>query len=131
AFDGWPVELSDTAGLREASDELEAAGIAAARKRLAEADLIIALFDHAEPWSDADEALLTQYPRAIVVHNKTDLPTTVDARRSPGLEVSAVTGAGVPELIAAIVARLVPDPPQPGEAVPFTALDVEVLRRLL
>jgi tRNA modification GTPase len=33
--------------------------------------------------------------------------------------VSALTGAGLAELCAAVVARLVPDPPPPGAAVPF------------
>jgi tRNA modification GTPase len=125
------VELSDTAGLREANDELEAAGIAAAQQRLAEADLVVALFDHAEPWSDSDEALLAAYPGAVVVHNKADLPTPLDPRRPRGLEVSAVTGDGLPELITAIVARLVPNPPQPGDAVPFNVWHVEELQRLL
>ena len=40
AFDGWPVELTDTAGLREA-EGLEAEGIERARRVLAEADLVL------------------------------------------------------------------------------------------
>lgn len=129
-FDGWPVELSDTAGIRTATDELESAGIAAARRRLAEADLVVAVFDLGEPWSDADDALTAEHPQAIVVHNKADLPTTPEARRPAGLHVSAVAGTGIDELIAAIVARLVPHPPAPGEAVPFTPRQIDELRRL-
>jgi tRNA modification GTPase len=41
AFDGWPVELSDTAGLRDAAGEIEAAGVERARRHLATADLAI------------------------------------------------------------------------------------------
>jgi tRNA modification GTPase len=129
-FDGWPVELSDTAGIRTATDELESAGIAAARRRLAEADLVVAVFDLAEPWSDADYSLLSEHPQAIIVHNKADLPTKNDARRPAGLHVSAVNGTGIDELIAMIVARLVPHPPAPGEAVPFTPWQVDELRRM-
>lgn len=129
-FDGWPVELSDTAGIRTATDELESAGIAAARRRLAEADLVVAVFDLAEPWSDADDSLLSEHPQAIIVHNKADLPTKNDARRPAGLHVSAVNGTGIDELIAMIVARLVPHPPAPGEAVPFTVRQVDELQRM-
>jgi tRNA modification GTPase len=53
-------------------------------------------------------------PRDLVVWNKSDLAT----EPLPGLAVSAKTGAGIPELVAAIVARLVPHPP--GTAVPYT-----------
>ena len=38
AFDGWPVELSDTAGLRDAGEELEAEGIARTKARVESAD---------------------------------------------------------------------------------------------
>lgn len=130
ALDGWPVDLSDTAGIRESGDELEAAGIAAARKRLAAADLVVAVFDGSQPWCDADDGLLAAHPLAVVVHNKADLPTPRNDRRPPGLPVSAVANSGIDALIAAIVARLVSDPPKPGEAVPFTVRHVEELQSL-
>jgi tRNA modification GTPase len=129
-LDGWPVELSDTAGIREAGDELEAAGIAAARRRLAKADLVVAVFDRSAPWCDADAALLAAHPEAVVVHNKADLPEIVERTRPPGLIVSAVAKTGIDELIAEIVARLVPNPPKPGDAVPFTRRQVEELQLL-
>jgi tRNA modification GTPase len=130
ALDGWPVELSDTAGIRESGDELEAAGIAAARKRLAEAVLVVAVFDRSQPWCDADDALLAAHPQAVIVHNKADLPMPPNDRRPPGLPVSAVANSGIDALIAAIVARLVPNPPKPGEAMPFTTRQVEELNYL-
>ena len=130
ALDGWPVELSDTAGIRDSRDELEAAGIAAARRRLSEADLVIAVFDRSAAWCDDDESLLAAHPQAVVVHNKADLPTVADARRPAGLDVSAAANTGVDALIATIVSRLVPDPPQPGEVVPFTARQIEKLQNL-
>jgi tRNA modification GTPase len=43
-LDGVPVTLADTAGLREAADEIEAEGIRRARRRAEEADLVLALF---------------------------------------------------------------------------------------
>ena len=73
AIDGWPVELCDTAGLRPAGDALESAGIERAQERLARADLVVLVCDQSMPWSAEDQALLDQWPEAVLVHNKCDL----------------------------------------------------------
>lgn len=125
ALDGWPVELSDTAGLRIGGDELEQTGIARARRQLAEADLVVLVFDASLPWDVESQTVYEQSPNGIVVHNKCDLVAngataeTHDARPK-GLMVSALTGDGMPALMAAIVARLMPEVPPRGAAVPFT-----------
>ena len=73
ALDGWPVELADTAGLCDSLDEIEAAGVQRACQQLQRADLVVLVFDISAPWTAADEALLTERPGAVVVHNKCDL----------------------------------------------------------
>lgn len=123
-FDGWPIELSDTAGLRDSSDLLERAGMNAARRRLVAADLVVLVFDAAEPWTTDDDALCAENPTAVVVHNKIDRlteseRTQLGTDRPYGLAISAATNLGLDVLIGAIASRLVPHPPQPGEAVPF------------
>jgi tRNA modification GTPase len=130
ALDGWPVEFSDTAGIREARDPLESAGIAAARRRLAEADLVLVVFDRSQAWTADDANLFAEHPDAIVVHNKCDLPA-MEAARPSGLAVSAVGNIGLDELMQAIVQRLVPNPPAPGDAVPFTERQMELIRGLV
>lgn len=118
AFDGWPVELIDTAGLCEAQG-LEAEGIALARSELHEADLVLWVMDGAEPqpvWPDADLA-----KSLVIVINKCDLPRAWSADETSGcVRISAMSGMGIPELVAAIVRRLVPDSLPAGAAVPFT-----------
>jgi tRNA modification GTPase len=122
AFDGWPVELTDTAGLRDA-EGLEAAGIDRAKRVLAEADVVLWVLDGSDPnpvWADVD----IPAPRILAVINKADLPNAW-SRDDVGdawgiLHVSAATGAGIPVLVAEIVRRLVPFPPPPGGAVPYT-----------
>lgn len=126
AFDGWPVELSDTAGLRESAEELETAGIARARQQLAAAELVVWVLDLTDP-----EPVRPHVPADLLVGNKVDrlaaaqtatpfdLPLT-GAGGKPTLAVSAATGDGLPALIAAVVRKLVPVPPDAGEAVPFT-----------
>lgn len=142
AVDGWPVELSDTAGLCSTDDAIERAGIALARKELRKADLVILVFDAGRNWSPADQVLLEStrpespskspsesQPGRLVVHNKCDLSPTAGSR-PPGLSTSATTGTGIESLVRAIAARLVPDPPERGAAVPFTAEQIQQVARL-
>ncbi len=125
ALDGWPVELADTAGLRRAADSLEAEGIALARRFLERADLIVWLLDGCDPnplWPPSGDPL--------VVVNKADLPPAFDPPPEM-LRVSAATGAGIVALIDAIVRRLVPVEPLPGEAIPYTAELADLVERSL
>lgn len=73
AIEGWPVELCDTAGLRESRHPVERAGVELAEQGLAAAELVLMVFDLSQPWSSADERLVQAQPGAILVHNKTDL----------------------------------------------------------
>jgi len=129
ALEGWPVELADTAGLRAGEEPLEAAGIELARQQAAEADLLLLVFDRSAAWSAEQDALAKAWPAALVIHNKCDLPAGAGDRPA-GIEVSAQSGAGLAELARGIVARLVPNPPEPGDAVPFLESHVELLERI-
>jgi len=127
AADGWPIELSDTAGLHAGEGAMARAGAELAQAKLAGADLVVLVFDHSEPFSAADQATIESWPGALVVHNKCDLPAAV-GEPPPGLATSAFTGAGIEGLVGAIAGRLVPDPPPPGAAVPFTAEQINQLQ---
>jgi len=126
AVDGWPVELADTAGIAAHAQGLERAGIDLAQRRLAAADLIVLVFDRSRRWSIEDDELVAAWPSALIVHNKADLAEP-DGGRPAGLVTCALCGSRVEALADAIAARLVPSPPPPGAAVPFTG---EVLDRL-
>jgi tRNA modification GTPase len=134
AIDGWPIEFSDTAGLREGSEPLEVAGIERARNALAEADLAIVLIDVSQPAGDDDRTLLAALPTAIVVAHKCDLPRCAGSNAwnaeatSRWLSVSSKTGAGVDGLLRTISARLVPEVPPPGTPLPVTTRQVALLR---
>lgn len=88
---GWPVRLTDTAGLRGTDDAIEAEGVARAEALIANADLVLAL--------DCD------IPGAIRIHAKCDLDAS-DVPPPDGLRVSAKTGVGLDALRLAIAARL-------------------------
>lgn len=119
ALDGWPVELSDTAGLRPSDDPVEASGIARARARHAEAELVVLVLDRSEPLGDADLALMALHSGSLVVANKCDLPAAWEREDPAIVPVSAERGDGIEALGTAIAARLVPDPPPPRAGVPF------------
>lgn len=74
------LRLADTAGIRETEDEVEKIGVGEAKKRLENADLIIAVFDISRPLSEEDEQLLAQCRgrRSVAVINKSDLPNVLD-----------------------------------------------------
>ena len=127
AIDGWPLELADTAGIRQAGRSVERSAIELARRQLGRADLVLLVFDTSQPWSEADRELLESRPDAMVIHSKCDLPAHRDPSRPEGLATSALAGEGIAALIGAIAVRLVPDPPAPGAAVPFTADQIEFL----
>lgn len=129
-LEGWPIELSDTAGLRMSADEIESAGVDRARNRLLTADLKLVLIDVSEPLSDADRKLFSDYPDALVVGHKSDLPSSCDLSQHNAWTVSSLTGRGLPELMAEVVDRLVPDVPPPGTPVPVTETLVAMLRQL-
>ncbi len=134
AFDGWPVELSDTAGLRGTDQPLEAAGIALTRNHVRHADLVVLVFDGSQQARDAELALLAEFPQALVVINKCDLPGDADAittRVADPIRLSALQGSGLDGLVAAIAARLVPEVPSPGAAVPFLPEHVTLLNQVL
>jgi tRNA modification GTPase len=127
ALEGWPVELSDTAGLRASDDPLELAGVERAMQQAASADLLLLVFDASQPMSPEFCRLTDDWPAALSVGNKCDLPVDQSTEQFTALRTSAVTGRGIDELIAGILSRLVPIVPKPEEAVPFTAEQVEQL----
>ncbi len=77
AIGGIPVELVDTAGIRQAPDDAEAEtlGIKKSIEALADADLVLVVIDKSQPRNQEDEELLRQIEArpAIVVENKSDL----------------------------------------------------------
>ncbi len=126
-LDGLPIQIVDTAGLREASDPVEREGVRRAREQALQADLVLLLEDDR---TDAADAMLEDLLRAgleparmLRVRNKVDLsgaspgPSPVAAGDIATVRVSALTGAGVTELVAAIKVRV----GYVGEGTAFTA----------
>jgi tRNA modification GTPase len=86
---GVPILLTDTAGLRETEDQVEAIGVARASALAEAADVLVWL-------GESNDAPM--HPRLISVHAKADLPGRRDAPEG-SLPVSVVTGEGLKQLL--------------------------------
>jgi tRNA modification GTPase len=121
SLEGIPVELIDTAGLRESADEAESLGIAKSREAMAEADVVLLVLDATEPIHQEDEAAIATLATRplLIVLNKQDIAPLNLIRRDayPTLRTSARTGAGVPELRRAIFRLLTKEVPTPETAL--------------
>jgi len=130
AFDGWPVRLIDTAGIRGTDCGLESEGIALARDEAASADCRVIVLDASQPPEPEDHSVLAAWPQSLVVAHKSDLPPAWGERLPAGaLAVSSLTRHGIDELIAAIARRLVPIVPAHGTPIPVTERQVGLLQR--
>ena len=116
---GLSLALIDTAGVHETLDVVEQEGVRRAREALRVAELVLVVLDRSRLLGPEDFALLQETasrPRLVVL-NKSDLtgsaagPAAVDwgPDVDDALEVSALTGAGLEELVSAMVAVLSSD----------------------
>lgn len=132
ALDGWPLEFSDTAGLRANAEQLEEMGIAKARRQMESADLLVVVIDGSQAITDEDRRLLNEHPQHLAVLSKSDLPMHRDARnlvRSHGsiCTVSAVAETGIKDLQERVVKLLIPESPASTTPLPFTSRQLECL----
>jgi tRNA modification GTPase len=110
SLDGIPLELVDTAGLREGREEVEQLGIARSREALADAALVLIVLDATQSLNDEEHRLLEAVGGrpALVAVNKSDLAGAVPAADEvagiAALPTSALTGKGIPALRERILA---------------------------
>ena len=111
-------------------DEIEAVGIAHARRELDSADLVVLVVDGSKGVDEDSRRLIDELCEALVVANKSDLGDVAEGEL-PGdaLVVSALTGAGIDRLAAVIAERLVTEVPEPGTAVPVSERLIRSLER--
>ncbi len=110
SLDGIPLELVDTAGLRESLEEAEQLGIARSREALADAALVLVVLDATQPLNNEERGLLAAVEGrpALVAVNKSDLaaehPSAMEIAGVAAFSTSALTGEGIAELREHIVA---------------------------
>ena len=122
ALEGWPVELADTAGLRPSDDPIEASGVALARARQGEADLVLVVLDRSEPLTDIDRAVVSEQARGLIVANKCDLPAAWSPADLDAVAVSAQQGDGIEGLVATVATPARPRGSAPLPRRPLSSL---------
>jgi tRNA modification GTPase len=101
SLQGIPLELVDTAGLRESLEEAEQLGIARSREALADAALVLVVFDATQPLNEEERNLLAAIEGrpALVAINKSDLaaqhPSAAEIAGLDAISTSAITGEGI------------------------------------
>ena len=104
---GIPLKLVDTAGIRNAQDEVEKIGIEKSKEIASNADLVIAIFDASRDLSKEDYDILEilKDKKSIIVFNKSDLNTVLDENRAPWnslnkpiIKISALKQEGIEEI---------------------------------
>jgi tRNA modification GTPase len=96
AIDGLPIHVIDTAGLRESQNVIEEEGIRRARAEMRRADLVLYLIDSSVGVAPGELEAVASDPPVLPVWNKTDIAAPPEGHA--GIAISALTGAGLPEL---------------------------------
>ena len=106
-INGIPLNLVDTAGIREASDEVEKIGVEKSIKQANDADLIIAIFDSSKDLEEEDIEILNliKGKKSIILLNKSDLNSKINENDDRFtsiteniLRISALNKYGIDEL---------------------------------
>jgi tRNA modification GTPase len=103
-LDGYPVTLLDTAGMRDTDDPVEQEGVRRARDRARHADLVLWLSEAEQGDARPPADLTTTDAPVWIVRNKVDLAPGAANQDAARFAISAASGEGLPELIAALVA---------------------------
>ena len=110
-INGIPLKLIDTAGIRNAEDEVEKIGINKSREIAKDADLIIAIFDSSKKLSKEDKEILAiiKEKKAIIILNKIDLERKIQKDDENFkdfseniIEISALNNIGIDNLYSKI-----------------------------
>lgn len=141
-IDGWPVTLTDTAGIRDTDEQIEREGVRRAREQVIQADLVVLVIDATIGWTSQHDQIVQlcdQRPekvRLLVAWNKCDLnkcdfeqPSLLAVpNHLPTVRCSVPNN--VASLIDAISVCLVPESPKPGQAVVFVPQMLELLNEM-
>lgn len=126
---GIPVQVLDTAGIRETGDQVEKIGVMRSRQAAAEADLILLTLDAQQGWTAAEAEIYAQIQHRplILVINKSDLAPPESVQYPPEITAvvttTATTQTGIDQLETAILAQV------QGDKIQAADLDIAINQR--
>lgn len=105
SIDGIPLKIIDTAGIRNAKDEVEKIGVEKAMDIAKRSDIVIAIFDSSKKLNEEDKKILEllKDKNAIILLNKIDLEKIIKVDEfkeinKPVIEISTKTKEGIDKL---------------------------------
>jgi len=110
---GLPVNLLDSAGIRDTGDEIEQEGMKLTMEKIPLADLILFVVDSSRPFENEDVLIVNAIlgREILVVSNKNDLPSLLELPREieslPVIKIAARDGEGIEDLREAIFSRFI------------------------
>ena len=133
AIHGWPVEIKDTAGLRDTTDAIEQKGIELGEAEIRNADLVVAVHEAHDFSKQNLPGVLAKRKPDLYVYSKADLCKDRQSAALPSgaLLTSVEDGTGIPELVNAIGAVLIKSQPPAGRLVPCTQRQVDLVQAVL
>ncbi len=109
SIEGIPLKIIDTAGIRNANDEVEKIGVNKAIEISKKSDIVIAIFDITREFNDEDKKILelVKEKNAIIVLNKIDLQNDIQIEElkklnKPLVKISTKTREGIDDLYSEI-----------------------------
>lgn len=132
-----PVLLTDTAGVRTSTDVIEQLGIERTRQAIADADVVVVVIDGSQSFTSEDKEIIREAVNCqhVIALNKCDLGlynrdlARLTGSKSPLIEVSARTGAGVEKLSDAIIRPFSAHDQQETSFIITSARHYDLLRR--
>ncbi|MEG4012199.1 MULTISPECIES: tRNA uridine-5-carboxymethylaminomethyl(34) synthesis GTPase MnmE [unclassified Microcoleus] len=107
---GIPVQVLDTAGIRETEDKVEKIGVERSRAAAKQADLVLLTIDAESGWTEGDSEIYEQvkHRQLIIIINKIDLVKTIpelpfSSEIHPAVTASAALDRGIEDLETAIL----------------------------
>jgi len=139
AIDGWPVQFSDTAGIRETDHEIESAGVARAKKTIQDSDLVAFVFDIQTEVSEIREFLDSTRDLvsgdSVLVFNKLDLVSESEIENlrqvfdsHSTIFLSCAQQTGLDDFQAELSQQLVPELPRRDLPVPVCERQIDFLK---
>ena len=129
-FDGIPVRLADTAGIRDSAELIEQLGIQRSFQAMADADVTLVVVDGTAERTPDDYSLIAkvrEQGRYLIVANKSDQAGFMS--EAGEYAVSAITGDGIPQLRKGIHQAIAPEGEQLAHGAFITSVRQESLLR--
>ncbi|MCE3015670.1 MAG: GTPase [Pirellula sp.] len=124
SVDGWPIQITDSAGVHSTDDEIELQGIESSLTAVEDADCVLLLVAPEQGWTEPHHQILTKLTtqRVIVVATKADVAEFHEYPNNmgyPQISTSLKDSDSIASLLACMSQVLVPYPPTAGSGVPF------------